>query len=202
MISDLVSVFPCYRSLKIYFWFISFPNLWKMIYVPNIYVYIFFSNHFCFKVYFLIISAFDFYLMMYLNVCPGIFRLCSILKIFLHIFLLLLNIFLLYFHGISSERTISIYMPTSLIHTAKQCCLQTDPGEPCTLWSGLDWALGLCYCPNTFWQHCMSVTHISWSYMGNLKFSIFAQSFSHQTLCQLKMYFDWRCEGPKLILFS
>lgn len=60
-------------------------------------VYIYFSNHFCFQVYFLIISAFDFYLMMYLNVCPGVFGLCSILKIFLHIFLLLLNIFLFIF---------------------------------------------------------------------------------------------------------
>lgn len=144
--------------------------------------------------YFLSICDFDFYLMMYLNVCPGVFRLCLILKIFLHIFFLFLNIFLFVSMAFPQRGLVNIYMSMLLMYTAKQCCLQTDPGEPCTLWSGLDYAVGLCCCPNRFWQHCMSVTHISWSHKGNLELSIFALSFSHQTLCQVKMYFDWRCE--------
>lgn len=184
-----MSVFPCYRSLKIYFWFISFPNLWKVLYVPNIYVYIYFCNYFCFKVYFLIICAFDFYLMMNLNVCPEVFRLCSILKTFLHIFLLLLNIFLLYFHGMSSERTSK--------HLICQCHWCTLPNRSRWALHSLEWS-GLCcgavLLPNTVWQTLhVSDPHKLLSH-GNLKFSIFALSFSHQTLCQLKMYSDWRCE--------
>lgn len=120
LISDLVFVLSCQLRASIhfsYFRFISFTNLWTVMYVTHtyyfkyisIYKYIsththIFSNHFCFKLY-IIICACEFYLMRYLNVFPRVFRSCSVLKIFLHIFLLLLSIFLLCFHGISPQKT-------------------------------------------------------------------------------------------------